>query len=321
MKRAAVALTWLMIAAALVLLPVTSGNYPLRLATIGFMYVGLASSWNVIGGFAGYPSFATAAFFGLGAYAGAIVKPGSVVPLPLAWLVGALAAGLFAFGLGLAILKLRGHYFAVASLVMASVLREIVNGWTALTGGGMGLNLPVPAAQSLTATAQLYYAAMLAAALLTVAAAFAVSRSRLGWALRCIAQNEDAAVVLGIDTRQAKIAALVISALSAGLTGAIYATWTGYIDPADAFDDMRSINPIVMAFLGGAGTVSGPVAGAVIFLLLEEFVWRNALEFHSGILGIVIVLLLVFLPGGLGSLRQTSAWVWRGKAVPTGLPP
>ena len=91
---------------------------------------------------------------------------------------------------------------------------------------------------------------------------------------------------------------------TAGLVGAIYATWIGYIDPTDAFDDLLSIKPIIMSFIGGVGTIFGPVAGAIIFLVLEEFVWRNVLNFHAGILGIIIVALLVFMPGGLGSIGR-----------------
>jgi branched-chain amino acid transport system permease protein len=306
--RSAWALAGLVLVVAIVAMPFVAGAYPLRVATIGFMYVVLASSWNIIGGFAGYPSFATAAFFGLGAYAAAIARLQGNVPLVAAWCFGALVAASFAIALGYAILGLRGHYFAVASLVIAAVLREIVNGATALTGGGMGLNLP--AASGVAMQARLYYGVMAVAAVATIGAAAAISRGRLGWALRCIDQNEDAAVVLGIDTRAAKVAAFGVSALATGLAGAIYATWIGYIDPTDVFDDIRSVNPIVMTFLGGIGTVMGPVVGALIFLTLEELVWRNALGFHAGILGLIIVALLVFLPGGLGSLRERAGGAW-----------
>ena len=104
-------------------LPFVSSNYTLRLFTIGFLYVTLASSWNIIGGFTGYPSFATAAFFGIGAYAGAILRTmATPMPLPVAWLAGGVAAFVFAAIIGPAILRLRGHYFAVASLVLAAVL-------------------------------------------------------------------------------------------------------------------------------------------------------------------------------------------------------
>jgi branched-chain amino acid transport system permease protein len=305
MRRALLVAGLIALALALAALPLVSGNYMVRLATIAFMYVVLASSWNIIGGLAGYPSFATAAFFGLGAYGSAIVRAHAA--LPVAWCAGAVTASLFALLIGPAILRLRGHYFAVASLVLAPVLRELVNGATDLTGGGMGLNLPGSTALSVDATARLYYAVMLAAAVATVAFAVLIARSRLGWALRCIEQNEDASTVLGVNTLTAKVAAFAASAAPAGLAGGIYATWIGYIDPTDVFDDLLSVKPIVMAFLGGVGTIAGPVFGAAIFVALEELVWRNVLNFHAGILGIIIVCLLVFVPGGLGSFRHAAA--------------
>ena len=293
---------------ALAVMPFQASNYVLRLATTAFMYVALASSWNMVGGFIGYPSFATAAFFGLGAYAGGILRSQIDAPLPVAWVFGALIATVFAIVIGMAILRLRGHYFAVGSLVLAPVLREIVNSAT-FTGGGMGLNLPGSAELGVQAMSQLYYAVMLACAVLTVTMAALIARARLGWAMRCIQQNEDAAIVLGIDTSRVKVAAFAASALTAGLTGAIYATWIGYIDPIDVFDDMLSVTPVVMVFLGGIGTILGPVVGAVAFMVLEETLWRNFLNFHAGLLGIVIVALLLYLPGGLTGLRR------RGDAV------
>jgi branched-chain amino acid transport system permease protein len=305
------------LAIVLAVLPLVAGNYVLRLATIGFMYIALALSWNIVGGFIGYPSFATAAFVGLGAYGAAVLRTHADVPLPLAWLTGAFTAGMFALIVGPAILRLRGHYFAVASFVLASVLRELVNSATSITGGGMGLNLPATVTLSVDTQTRLYYASMLAAACIAAGLSFLIIRSRLGWAMRCIQQNEDAATVLGVNTLSAKIAGLVASGFIAGLAGGIYATWIGYIDPTDVFDDLISVKPIVMAFLGGVGTVAGPVIGAAIFFCLEEFVWRNVLNFHAGILGILIVVLLVFLPAGLGSVRR-ALLVVRGYARSSG---
>jgi branched-chain amino acid transport system permease protein len=305
MKRRWIAIAGLgVLALVIAILPFTATNYLLRLTTIAFMYIALASSWNIVGGFTGYPSFATAAFFGLGAYGSGILRAANSVPLPLCWLAGAAAAMIFALVVGPAILRLRGHYFAVASLVLAAVLREITNAATALTGGGMGLNLPTSGVVHVDEQARFYYVSMLVAALLTVGLAALIWRSRLGWAMRCIEQNEDAAIVLGVNTLATKILGFAASATTAGLVGAIYATWIGYIDPTDAFDDLLSIKPIIMAFIGGVGTILGPVAGAIIFLVLEEFVWRNVLNFHAGILGIIIVALLVFMPGGLGSVGR-----------------
>jgi branched-chain amino acid transport system permease protein len=294
-----------LLAAVIAVLPFTATNYLLRLTTICFMYIALSSSWNIVGGFTGYPSFATAAFFGIGAYASGILRGGSAFPLPLAWLCGAAAAMVFSLVVGPAILRLRGHYFAVASLVLAAVLREITNAATGLTGGGMGLNLPTAGGGNVDAQTRLYYVSMLAAALMTVGLA----------------------TLMGVNTLATKILAFAVSAGTAGLVGAIYATWIGYIDPTDAFDDLLSIKPIIMAFIGGVGTILGPVAGAIIFVVLEEFVWRNVLNFHAGILGIIIVALLVFMPGGLrsvgrgiGKLRSYGRVSRIGKAAPPAVP-
>ena len=186
--------------------------------------------------------------------------------------------------------------------MLAPVLREIVNG-ADFTGGGMGINLPGSTRFSVQATSQFYYAVMLICALSTVVLATVILRTRLGWAMRCIQQNEDAALVIGIDALMVKVAAFAASALTAGrLIGAVYATWIGYIDPADVFDDALSITPIVIVFLGGIGSITGPIVGAVAFLVLEETLWRNFLNFHAGFLGLVIVALLLFLPGGLTGL-------------------
>jgi branched-chain amino acid transport system permease protein len=301
---------WILAAGSLSLLFLASvpflgaGNYWIRLATNGFMYITLASSWNITGGFLGYPSFATAAFFGLGAYGASLLRLQLSCPLVLAWAGGAVFAALFAAVIGPAILRLRGHYFAVASVVLASVLRETVNGATELTGGGMGLTLSPAFGLDAKGQALLYYNSMLGAACATILAAAIIRRTRLGLALRCIQQNEDAAIVLGVNTLSAKIAALAASALTAGLAGAVYASWIGYIDPTDVFDDLISVKPIVMAFLGGAGTILGPVLGGGLFLALEELVWRNVLNFHAGILGLLIVFLLVFARGGLAPILK-----------------
>jgi branched-chain amino acid transport system permease protein len=304
------ALIVLSTATALAAAPFVADNYALRLATTAAMYIALAGSWNLVGGLAGYPSFATAAFFGLGAYGAAVVLTKTDAPLIVGWVSGAMVVTLFASIIGPAILRLRGHYFAVASLVMAPVLRELVNSATGLTGGGMGLNLH-PRAIDVTTLARLYFWAMLGLAFAAVATGILIPRSKLGWALRCIEQNEDAAIVLGIDTLFHKSVAFALSGLFAGLAGAIYASWIGYIDPTDVFDDLLSVKPIVMVLLGGVGTLFAPVLGGVFYLALEELVWRNLLSFHAGVLGLAIVALLVFLPGGLKDMRASIARLLR----------
>lgn len=300
--------SWLalaVIAALLAALPLVGNNYALRLATTVCMYSVMAQSWNFIGGLAGYPSFATAAFFGLGAYASAILQNYGVPMVP-AWAGAGLAALLFAAFLGGAILHLRGHYFAIASLIVAEMLREIVNTLPDFTGGGKGVNLPL-LKLSVTGQAQFFFYAMLALAVLTVATTIVIHRSKLGFGLRCIQQNESAADIIGINTYAYKTAGFSLSAVFVGVAGAIYASWVNYIDPPDVFDMLISVKPMVMVLLGGLGTIFGPSIGAVILLLLEEAVWRNFLTIHVAALGVIIVVLVLFLPNGLLALiRERS---------------
>lgn len=288
------------IAALLAALPLVGNNYALRLATTVCMYSVMAQSWNFIGGLAGYPSFATAAFFGLGAYASAILQNHGMPMVP-AWAAAGLAALLFAAFLGGAILHLRGHYFAIASLIIAEMLREIVNTLPDFTGGGKGMNLPL-LKLSVTGQAQFFFYAMLALAVLTVATTIVIHRSKLGFGLRCIQQNESAADIIGINTYAYKTAGFSLSAVFVGVAGAIYASWVNYIDPPDVFDVLISVKPMVMVLLGGLGTIFGPSIGAVILLLLEEVVWRNFLTVHVAALGVIIVVLVLFLPNGLLAL-------------------
>ncbi len=303
---------WLILAGCVVtcaVLPLIANNYTLRLLTTMLMYVILAQSWNFIGGLAGYPSFATAAFFGLGAYTSAVLQSHHV-PIFAAWSAAALSAMLFAALIGGAILHLRGHYFAIASLVVAEVLREIIN-TTPITGGGMGLNLPVSHG-SISAQAHFFYFAMLAVAVLCMSTAITVRGSKLGFGLRCIQQNEDAANVLGVNAYMYKTAAFMLSAIYVGVAGGIYASWVHYIEPPDVFDVMLAIKPLVMALLGGIGTLFGPPVGAVILMVLEEVVWRNFLTVHAAMLGVVIVALVLFLPNGLLPLLRSCLDRLRG---------
>lgn len=293
--------------ALLLIAPLFGGPYGLRLMTIALMYIVLAISWNFIGGMAGYPSFAASAFFGLGAYAGAVIQV-SGAPMGVAWCAAGIIAMVFSGLLGWVLLRLRGHYFAIASFALVEVLRVLVNSMTNLTGGGMGLNLPIPQMSSVQAQATFFFHAMLGLAVITFAVSMAVSYSRLGFGLRCIEQNESAADILGINTTLHKVVAFMLSAVFVGIAGAIYASWVYYIEPPDVFDIMYSIKSIVIVLLGGTGSVFGPIIGAVLYLSLEEIVWRNLLQFNTGALGVLIVLLVLYLPKGVLSLRIASFW-------------
>jgi branched-chain amino acid transport system permease protein len=282
---------------ALLATPLWGGNYIVRIAITIAMFSALSLSWNFIGGFTGYPSFATAAFFGLGCYAGALSQRAGV-PMLVAWLVATVVAGAFAAALGAILLRLRGGYFAIGSIGIVEVTRLIVASWGSLTGGGDGLNVPFMTGGP-DVVARTFLLAMVAIMLMVFAATVAVDRSRLGFGLRCIDQNEDAADMVGVNTTIYKIAAFTLSALFCGTVGAAYASWTGYIDPSESFSILMSIKVVVMCLLGGAGTVFGPIVGAAAFSLLEEFFWANFLDYNRAILGAVIVILVFLLPGGL----------------------
>lgn len=294
-------------------LPLFGGSYALRLGTIACMYAILALSWNVVGGFAGYPSFATAAFFGFGAYtAGVLISRG--VPLAISIPAAGVMCFVMASLLGAVLLRLRGHYFAIASLSLIEVFRELVNNATDLTGGGMGLNIPVAAGAGILADATFFFYAMWGLLLATALMVVIVSGSKLGFGLACIRQNETAANMIGLNTTLYKSISFGLSACFVSAAGGIYAAWVHYIDPSDVFDILYSVKPIVMALIGGLGSPVGVVIGAFVYLGLEEVVWRNYIQIHSGVLGVLIVILLLFLPHGLMSLRS-GMFRWRTKNV------
>ena len=289
------------VVAVLIALPFIGDNYLVRLATFLCLFSALALGWNFIGGYAGYPSFATAAFYGLGAYVGALLQNAGT-PMPLAWLGAGLGCAIFAAALGPTLLRLKGHYFAVGSIAIVEIMRLLASIFADFTGGGMGLNVPILRGGPDFAGMVFLYA-MLAVAAAAFLTTLAVDRGRLGFGLRCMQQNEDAANMLGVDVNAYKTAAFVLSAIFCGLAGAIYASWVAYIDPTDVFSILLTLKVPVMVLLGGAGGAYGPLVGVVAFMAMEELIWSNFLELHHGVLGVIIVILVFFLPGGLLKLR------------------
>lgn len=300
--------------AALALVPLAGNNYYVQQATFVGMYCALALSWNIIGGYAGYPSFATAAFVGLGSYAGGLLQNAGV-PMVVAWIGATLVTGAFAALLGYGLLRMRGHYFAVGSIAIVEVLRLTASSWAGFTGGGEGLNLPILRGGPAFAGGVFLYS-MLAVMVLAFGMTLLVDRGRLGFGLRCIQQNEDAADMVGIDVTRYKTIAFTLSALFCGTTGAISASWVSYISPGDAFSILVTLKVPVMVLLGGAGTLLGPIIGAGSFVLLEQAVWSRFLDYNQAALGMVIVLLVFFLPGGL--LGRMRDWRQPRRATVTG---
>jgi branched-chain amino acid transport system permease protein len=261
------------------------------------MFSAMALSWNFIGGFTGYPSFATAAFFGIGCYVGALAQRAGM-PAFFAWTLATFFVAAFAAFLGLIILRLKGHYFAIGSIAIVELTRLIISSWESVTGGGDGLNVPLMQGLPTEVASRVLYT-MLLIAMVVFIVSVVVDKARLGFGLRCINQNEDAADMVGVNTTQFKIMAFTLSALFCGTVGAVYASWVGYIDPTDSFSILLTVKIPVMVLLGGAGTLLGPIVGAAGFVLMEEFFWASFLEWNRAALGILIVFLIFFLPHGL----------------------
>lgn len=282
----------------LLVLPLLLPSYRTAFLLLTFMYVTLTSSWNLISGFTGYVSFGHAAFFGFGAYAGALL----MLRLGVHWLAAALAGGILALALavplGYVLLRLRGPYFAIAMLGLGAAFEVIAASWVDLTRGGAGLNLPP------TLNLHQVYYAMAAAMVAVVLLAYWIIRSRYGMRLLAIREDEDAADALGIDTTFHKVSAFALSAFFPAFEGGIYAWHLGYIDPNSVFRPILSISMVIMAMFGGVGTVSGPIIGGIALSLIAEALWARLPEFHRGVYGLLIIVVVLFMPGGLIQLLK-----------------
>ena len=278
-------------------LSVVGDNYYLQVGTTLAMLCSLCWAWNIVGGYMGYPALCMISFFGIGAYAGGIAQAAGV-PETLAWFVAAGVGLLFALLLGVPLLRLKGHYFAVGTIASVEVLREVANNWDQLTGGAIGLNLPIHAG-SPDEVGRYFYLAMLGLAFIAFLVTAIVDRTQFGFGLRCIRQNEQAASMVGIDVFKYKVGAFVLTGVLGAATGAIYASMVAFIEPKDAFNIIMTIEIPVMVMLGGMGTIFGPLIGGVSYVILKEFVWAYFINWHSGILGLIVVTVIYFLPVGI----------------------
>ena len=279
-------------------LPLFFEGYWIRVISSIFMYAIITGALNIIAGFAGYAAFGNIVFFGIGAYTTAMLMLRAGFPWWTGVFIGAVLASLFAILVGLPILRLRGHYFAIATLGINRAVEQIALDWGSFTGGGKGITLPLPNMEIQGFYAMIYFI-MFGLLLLTILTNFLIARSRLGYALRAIRDNEDAAEASGIFAPTCKVIAWSISAFLTGLTGGVFAYWFSFIEPATVFDIMIAVKAFVMMMLGGAGTVIGPILGAFLLELISETIWGQFLTVHMLILGIIVVVVVIFIPRGL----------------------
>ena len=257
-----------------------------------FMLAILAESWNIIGGFTGYASFGNVAFFGLGAYTTGILMTKVALPLPVALAGATVGPMLFAAAIGLPILRLKGHYFAIATLGVAETVREVVYN-VELTGAGTGLVMPI------ARTPALFFYLMLAILVAVTLVNGWLARSRFGYGLVAIREDEDAAAAMGIDTARYKTIAFAISGAFAGITGGVFAYWITFIDPDAVFRVIITIQMIIMAVFGGAGTVVGPLLGALVLASVSEVLSTQLVALAELFNGLIVILVVLFMPKGL----------------------
>ncbi len=279
----------------------------LRAISTIFMFIALSQAWNIIGGFTGYASFGQVVFFGMGGYFTAVVMLKWQFTFWLALPLSGLFAAAFAVIIGVPLLRLKGHYFAIATLGMAEGMREVVINLPDLTGGGAGISVPI--AGKFAKTEYLgdngFYFLFLALAIFSIIIGTIVSRNKFGYGLRAIHQNEDAAAAVGINTVRSKVMAYALSAFMTGMVGAGYVFQQVTIFPERLFDVEITVLMIMMVVIGGSGTVIGPLLGALGLQFISEYLREHFTSMHTFILGGIIILAVILIPqGAVNYLRE-----------------
>lgn len=283
---------------------VFQSSFVVNFGVLALFYAFIGQSWNISGGLAGQLSFGHAAFFGVGAYAAAIVQLrwglSPWLGLPAAALAGAVVGGIIAvlsFRAGL-----KGSYFALITLAFAEVLR-IASNSVEITGGGLGMLLPMKSGVANFQFAERigFYFVILALTVASVALVVWLKRSRFGARLAAIRENEDAAEALGINVFAEKVKILVLSGAMCGLGGCFFTQYFLYIDPSIVFGLDKSVEMLLVSMIGGAGTVYGPLIGAVLLAGLSEATRSmTTIQGLSLVLyGALLVIIIAFLPNGL----------------------
>jgi branched-chain amino acid transport system permease protein len=265
----------------------------------------LAQGWNIIGGYAGYASFGNSVFYGLGSYGVGIAMVQWHLPFGVGLAFGVVLGVVFACSLGVAVLRLKGHYFAIATLALAQVMAAIVSN-VKIAGENVGLVLP-PLAND-----RLFYELALVLLVAVTLTIYWLTRSRFGFGLIAIRENEEGAAVMGVDTTRYKVMAFALAGVFSSLAGGVHAYWVTFIDPESAFDITLNVKMIIMAVFGGAGTVLGPVVGSFLLSAVSELLSSEVTTIAGLFFGLVIIVAIVVMPRGLADIvRRLRSTGWR----------
>jgi branched-chain amino acid transport system permease protein len=271
-----------------------SDLYLHNLLTLTFVGIAASLAWNWLGGYLGQVSFGHAAMFGVGGFVAAKLEIGIGMPMVLAWIAGGVFAGVFSLIWGHPTLRLRGPYFSIATIGVGEATRLVCTYWDWFTGGSSGLSLPMHPNLKYT----LYWYG-LALAALALAASYALRKSSLGLALLAIKSDVDAASDVGVSSTRLQDLVLFLSGATIGVCGGFYASYFSYIEPGDMFGFDRSISWVLTGVIGGIGTIAGPAYGAVVFVLLRQYLIASYPQLYLGLYGILLVLVILFEPLGL----------------------
>jgi branched-chain amino acid transport system permease protein len=262
----------------------------------------LATSWNILGGFAGQISFGHAGFVGIVAYTVSLLhfhlQWSPWLALPLAGFVTILAAVI----IGSIAFKLRGPYFALSTLALAEVTKLIVEGWRSFTQGTQGVVISPSPFLGIPSGGGLYFVVSLWLAGFGILCALLIKLSKTSYFFLAVGENEDAALSLGVNSKKYKLIALYISSFLAGITGGVLAIHTGFVDPSSGFDMVHTVEPIFLTMVGGMGTVLGPVIGTVLLVPVGEVFRSHFPTAHLLLYGIVLVVFARFIPKGIMGL-------------------
>jgi branched-chain amino acid transport system permease protein len=287
-------------------------GYWIRVLAFTLLFAAMAQAWNVVGGLANQISLGHAAFFGIGAYTSTILLVNFGLSPWLGLLAGGALGALAALVIAIPTMRLQGHYFALATLAFGEVMRVIANVWSSVTGGPVGLSVPfLPESLGmLTFKSTLPYVYILLLALILVTAVFeAIRRGAMGYRLRAIKENQDAAEVIGIDTTRVKLQAAVISGGLMAMLGTLYAQVAVFFDPDTVFGVASiSVRVALIAIIGGVGTAVGPIIGAFFIVPLEEFANELLSARGAGLsqlaYGVILIAVILWRPRGLVTLVE-----------------
>lgn len=276
--------------------------YVQNLFTETFLFVAAALAWNWMGGYLGQVSFGHSAMFGVGGFVSGRLLLALHLPFPLAWIVGGLVAAAYALVWGHPTLRLRGPYFSIATIGVGEATRLVMTYWEEFTGGSSGLSLPItPGLKS-----ELYWWG-LGVMGIVLAASYALRKSTLGLGLLAIKSDVDAAADVGISPTLMQDIVLLLSGFTVGVCGAFYASYQNYIEPGDMFGFRTSISFVLMAVIGGVGTIIGPALGALVFVILRQYLIGSYPQLYLGIYGLLLIVVILFEPLGMMGLSLRIA--------------